>query len=51
MNKKPTDKMIKFAKDIVEELELEYDEPDYEDYDEVSEFISYYKNDFYNRNN
>lgn len=41
----PTQKMIDFAERIAYELDL--DEPNYEDYEEVGEFISEWKQDYY----
>ena len=42
---KATPKMIHFAKRIAEELDLP--EPNYNDFDDTSEFISEWKNDYY----
>ncbi len=40
-----TQKMIDFAERIAEELGL--DEPDYDDFEETSEFISEWKDDYW----
>ena len=45
MNGIATDRMVEFAEAIAEELDLE--EPDYDDFEETSEFISEYKDEFY----
>ena len=45
---KATAKMIEFAKKIAERLHIEEEEPDYNDYDETSEFIDEYKDEYYN---
>ena len=45
--KQPTDKMIKFAESIAETLYIP--EPDYDDYEEVSAFITKNKDDYYQR--
>lgn len=42
---KPTNKMIDFARAIADYLSLE--EPDYNDFDAVSEFIAEHKDDYY----
>jgi len=41
-----TMKMIEFAQAIAEKLHI--DEPDYDDFDETSEFIDEYKDEYYN---
>jgi hypothetical protein len=43
---KATEKMREFAEKIAEALHI--DEPDYNDFGEVSEFIDEYKDEFYN---
>ena len=45
--KQPTEKMIEFAESIAETLYIP--EPDYDDYEEVSAFISKNKDDYYQR--
>lgn len=42
---KATEKMLEFAQDIADELDLEM--PDSEDFDEIKEFIEENKDDFY----